>query len=63
VRVVRTAAGELGVGRHLPGRGAWLCGDTPACAAVAARRGAFSRALRAAVSEEAVATLRERLRA
>ena len=56
--MVRTDDGGLVVGRHRPGRGAWLCPD-PACAALAARKGAWARALRAPVRPEAVADLVE----
>jgi predicted RNA-binding protein YlxR (DUF448 family) len=55
--VVRGPAGELVVGRALPGRGAWVCADQPDCARIAARHGAFTRALRGAVTESAVADL------
>jgi predicted RNA-binding protein YlxR (DUF448 family) len=59
VRVVRTPDGALVVGRSLPGRGAWLCAATASeCAALAARRRAFGRALRADVTPEAVESLR-----
>ncbi|TML42971.1 MAG: YlxR family protein [Actinobacteria bacterium] len=61
VRVARTAQGELVLSRRQPGRGAWLCPGSPVCLAAAERRGGFARALRASVSAEAVATLRERL--
>jgi predicted RNA-binding protein YlxR (DUF448 family) len=57
-RVVRTADGGLEVGRDRPGRGAWVCPD-PACAALAARRAAWTRALRAPVRPEAAAALVE----
>jgi len=62
LRVVRTPEGGLAVGRHLPGRGAWLCAGSPACAEEAGRRGALSRALRAPVSSQAVVALGEQLR-
>lgn len=32
-----------------PGRGAYLCGDEPDCAALAQRRGGFKRSFRAGV--------------
>jgi predicted RNA-binding protein YlxR (DUF448 family) len=54
VRVVRRSDGTLRAGRTLPGRGAWLCAESPSCLQRAARRGALSRALRAPVSSEAV---------
>ena len=56
--MVARPAGDLAVGRDLPGRGAWLCGSV-ACVDAAARRRAFSRALRADVGAEAVAVLRD----
>ena len=52
VRVVRTPAGSLAVGRTLPGRGAWLH-RSEECIDEAVRRGAFSRALRASVGDVA----------
>ncbi|MGH9064813.1 MAG: YlxR family protein [Acidimicrobiales bacterium] len=61
VRVVRLQADRLEVGRHLPGRGAWLCPGSAACVAAAERRGAFSRALRGPVEPEAVHRLRAEL--
>jgi uncharacterized protein len=62
VRVTRAPDGTLRVGRHHPGRGAWLCRLTaPACAGAAARRRAFGRALRAEVPPDAVAALVEAL--
>ena len=51
----------LAVGRDLPGRGAWLCAGSVACLELAARRGAFARALRTSVEPSAVASLREAL--
>lgn len=56
VRVVRSGDGGLAVGRHLPGRGAWICPEG-ACVEQARRRRAFSRALRGEVRPEAVAAL------
>ena len=87
VRVARRPDGSLAVGRHEPGRGAWLCaaavdaaglGSPPqaagvvrstrvpaainrACFEVAARRRAFGRALRAEVSGDQLAMVREKL--
>ena len=62
MRVVRTVDGALGVGRALPGRGAWLCAGTPvACLDLATRRRAWARALRAEVAPRAVAELRRTL--
>lgn len=57
VRVVRTPDGGLDLGRHHPGRGAWLCPD-PVCLAAAERRRGFARALRGEVRPDAVAGLR-----
>ena len=59
VRVVRTDDGALVLGRHLPGRGAWLCAGSVDCVATAERRKAFERALKGPISAEAVARLRE----
>ena len=59
VRVVAGPAGELAVGRSLPGRGAWLCLGSPECIDAADRRRAFSRALRTEVTAPATAALRE----
>lgn len=56
VRVVRTADGGLAVGRARPGRGAWVDPD-PACLALARRRRAWGRALRAPVAESALDAL------
>ena len=47
-RVVVGSSGELEVGRHLPGRGAWLCAGSKPCAGAALRKGALARALRIA---------------
>jgi predicted RNA-binding protein YlxR (DUF448 family) len=60
-RLVRRADGGIDVGRHLPGRGAWLCADSPGCFERAVRRRAFDRTLRTTASTEAIAALRERL--
>ncbi|HWD72378.1 MAG TPA: YlxR family protein [Actinomycetota bacterium] len=57
LRVVRTGAGDLVVGRDLPGRGAWLCVESPACVDLAQRRDGFSRALRGRVDQAAVERL------
>jgi predicted RNA-binding protein YlxR (DUF448 family) len=48
-RVVRQEDGSLAEGRTLPGRGAWLCRDSPGCIDQAKRRNAFGRALRGEV--------------
>src|SRR5688572_20732049 len=62
VRVRRDDRGALVLGPG-PGRGAWLCRDRVLeCLEVAARRGAFSRALRAAVRTDDVEALRAKLR-
>jgi predicted RNA-binding protein YlxR (DUF448 family) len=58
VRVVRLADGSLVPGRMLPGRGAWLCQGSPACADVAHKRRAFERALRGPVAGGAVDELK-----
>lgn len=50
VRVVRTPDGGLAVGRHRPGRGAWVDPD-PDCLALARRRRAWGRALRGSVAD------------
>jgi predicted RNA-binding protein YlxR (DUF448 family) len=60
VRVVAVDGG-LARGRALPGRGAWLCRDSPTCIDAAVRRGGLARALRTAVGPEAVEALRGRL--
>jgi predicted RNA-binding protein YlxR (DUF448 family) len=61
VRVIRRDDGTLDVGRHLPGRGAWLCAGSIDCFDQAVRRNAFTRALRAPVEPASVASLRARL--
>ncbi|MGA3354005.1 MAG: YlxR family protein [Acidimicrobiales bacterium] len=61
LRVVCDADGALVLGTGLPGRGAWLCRDSPGCVELAARRRAFSRSLRAQVTAEAVDDLRVKL--
>jgi len=58
VRVVRLGDGTLATGRTLPGRGAWLCRDAPACVDTAQKRRAFERALRAPVDAGAVDELK-----
>jgi len=62
VRFVRGPQGPV-AGRHLPGRGAWLCRN-PGCADLALRRGALARALRMDRSdvEPAVEAVREAVR-
>ena len=59
MRFVRLADGTLAEGRTLPGRGAWLCRNSPPCVDMAVRRRAFGRALRGEIRPEAVAALRE----
>ncbi|MGO9964553.1 MAG: YlxR family protein [Acidimicrobiales bacterium] len=61
VRVAHAGGGALGVGKGLKGRGAWLCRDAPGCLELAARRGAFSRALHHPISPGAVDELRREL--
>ena len=58
MRVVALPGGGLAEGRTRPGRGAWLCAGSLSCLDAAARRRAFSRALRAEIKPEAVAGLR-----
>jgi len=48
------------VGRHEPGRGAWLCDDS-GCFDLAVRRRALARALRTDLTESDVSRLRVRL--
>jgi hypothetical protein len=60
VRVARRPDGSLAVGRHEPGRGAWLCAS-PGCFDLAVRRRALGRALRTAVTEDQVALVRGKL--
>jgi len=50
--------GSLAVSRTLPGRGAWLCRDSPGCVDLAVRRRAFGRALRVEVDSAQVERLR-----
>jgi len=54
------ADGALAIGGG-PGRGAWLCAGRQHCFETAARRGAFERALRAAVDPDAIEALGRRL--
>ena len=66
VRLVRDASGSVEPGRHLPGRGAWLCAGNDTlvngeCLDVAARRHAFQRAFRAPVDDAAIAKLRTKV--
>jgi predicted RNA-binding protein YlxR (DUF448 family) len=59
VRISAVLDGTLHTGRAAPGRGAWVCGA--ACFDVAARRGAFERALRRGVPKPALEVLRAKL--
>jgi len=63
MRVIRRSDGTLEIGRSLPGRGAWLCRASPACVDHAERRRTFDRALRGPVLPQAVAGLREKIKA
>jgi len=47
--------------RHGPGRGAWLCRDSPACLEAAVRRHGFDRAFGAAIDAAALAELHAHL--
>jgi hypothetical protein len=60
VRVARLPSGSLAVGRHEPGRGAWLCAS-PSCFDLAVRRRAIGRALWTVVTEDQVALVRGKL--
>ncbi len=48
----------LVVGNTLPGRGAWLCADSPTCIDLADKRKSFSRALRGPVRQDSIESLR-----
>jgi predicted RNA-binding protein YlxR (DUF448 family) len=61
VRVVAAPDGAVHVGRHAPGRGAWLCG--PGCVPRAAARRAFDRALRRQIAPGAIESLVRELQA
>ncbi|MBF6557366.1 MAG: YlxR family protein [Acidimicrobiales bacterium] len=61
IRVTRTADGSLVVGRGRPGRGAWLCRDSPECVERAAKRSVFDRAFRSRVEDGEVDRLRTAL--
>jgi predicted RNA-binding protein YlxR (DUF448 family) len=54
VRIVSGEDGTVRAGRTRPGRGAWLCADSPVCLQLAVRRRALPRALRTSVDAEAV---------
>lgn len=45
------------IGRTLPGRGAWLCPESPVCLVGASRRDALGRALRQPLRPDAYARL------
>jgi predicted RNA-binding protein YlxR (DUF448 family) len=61
VRVHRASDGRLALGPG-PGRGAWLCGESPgSCLDRAQRRGGLARALRAPVGLGDVDDLRAKL--
>ncbi len=57
-RIARLPDGSLGIGRTLPGRGAWLCAGSLHCFELAVRRKAFAKALRGAVDEHDIERLR-----
>ena len=57
-RVGAKADGTVEVGRTLPGRGAWLCAGSLECFDLAARRGAFTKALRMEVRPGDIEQLR-----
>ncbi|MFN8035735.1 MAG: YlxR family protein [Acidimicrobiia bacterium] len=61
VRVALRPDGSLAVGRHEPGRGAWLCAGSTECFDRAVRRRALGRALRREVSTDEIEALRARL--
>ncbi|HTW97893.1 MAG TPA: YlxR family protein [Acidimicrobiales bacterium] len=64
VRVVCRPDGSLAFGRHLPGRGAWLCAvSTGACLAASLRRNGLSRALRRPLEQHAIEELQAALEA
>jgi len=58
IRIARRPDGSLGVGRTLPGRGAWLCAGSLRCFELAVRRRAFPKALRASVDEHDIERVR-----
>jgi predicted RNA-binding protein YlxR (DUF448 family) len=60
---VRGPEGSLGVGRDLPGRGAWLCAGSPECVVRAVTRRALERALRGPVTAAALENLADQLAA
>lgn len=58
VRIARNPDGSLGVGRRLPGRGAWVCRDDHRCHDRVLRPKVLTWALRAEIGPEAVDQLR-----
>jgi predicted RNA-binding protein YlxR (DUF448 family) len=59
--VVRLGDGSLAVGRHQPGRGAWLCRGSTGCVDRAVKRNAFERAFRQRVGNLQVDQIRTAL--
>ncbi len=57
LRITCTDGHRLAVGRHLPGRGAWLCDGSGPCLEAAVRSRAFGRALRCEPEPGAVEAL------
>ncbi|MGP0107274.1 MAG: YlxR family protein [Acidimicrobiales bacterium] len=62
IRVVRQGDASLQVGLHQPGRGAWLCRDSPGCFDRAVKRQAFDRAFHERVGCAELDQLRNALR-
>src|SRR5207248_11795064 len=60
-RLARGADGRVDIGRHRPGRGAWLCAGSVDCFEAAVRRRALARALRTELSTAEIAGLRGKL--
>jgi uncharacterized protein len=60
-RLARSADGTVAVGRHRPGRGAWLCAGSVACFEAAVRRRALGRSLRTELSTADIEGLRGKL--
>ena len=61
IRIIRRDDGSLAVGRTLPGRGAWLCRDSPTCLDLATRRGGLDRAFRTSIDRRRSELLRTEL--
>ncbi len=57
IRVTLSSSGELVAARGAPGRGAWLCAESPDCFELARKRRAFSRSLRSPIGSQAVENL------